>query len=333
MHILVIGAGVIGTVYAAKLREGGNAITVVARGDRIEEIRRDGLQLVHAVTGERSNTVVNVTERLGPSDQYDAAIITVRRDQLAALVPDLERNTIIPTLLFMLNNPTGTATLTRALGRNRVVLGFPGVGGVRDGAVVRYAAIAQQPTTLGEIDGQPTARLRALAAAFRRSQLRVVVSRNMDAWLKTHAMFMTAICGAIYQADGDCQRLSNDRDTLGLMARSVREGFTALETLGVRITPFSLRLLFSWLPRSFVVSYWSRFLRRPIADCVMGGHARNAPVEMREIANDCRDLLDRSGVEAPTLRTMFEAIERAASAPVPVRPSRPQPHRAASATS
>jgi ketopantoate reductase len=185
--------------------------------------------------------------------------------------------------------------------------------------VIRYALIDQQPTTLGEVDGQPTAPLRALAAAFRRSNLKGAISRYMDAWLKTHAMFVTSICGAIYLADGDCQRLSNDHATLALMAQSVREGFTTLQALGVRTTPFPLRVLFSWLPRSVAVSYWSRFLRRPIADCVFGAHARHAAREMRDIANDCRDLLDQSGVKAPTLRATFDAIDRAASVTVTAR--------------
>ena len=35
MKILVYGAGVIGTLYAARLQDGGNRVTVVARGQRL----------------------------------------------------------------------------------------------------------------------------------------------------------------------------------------------------------------------------------------------------------------------------------------------------------
>jgi hypothetical protein len=48
----------------------------------------------------------------------------------------------------MLNNPSGSATLTEALGSDRVLLGFPGTGGALQDEVVYCALIAQQPKNL-----------------------------------------------------------------------------------------------------------------------------------------------------------------------------------------
>jgi 2-dehydropantoate 2-reductase len=184
VKILVYGAGVVGTLYAARLQDGGNDVTVVARGQRLVDIRRYGLALEDIVGHGRSTTQVDTTERLGPNDQYDTALIAVRRDQVASVVPELTANHRIPTLIFMLNNPTGSSDLAQALGRDRVLLGFPGAGGTRDGHLVCYAMIAQQPTTLGELDGQRTARLRKLVETFRQCGFPTTTSRDMDAWLK-----------------------------------------------------------------------------------------------------------------------------------------------------
>jgi hypothetical protein len=52
--------------------------------------------------------------------------------------------------------------------------------------------VSQKPTTLGDLTGLRTERLSLLAGAFR--------ARDMDAWLKAHAFFVTAISGAIYLA-------------------------------------------------------------------------------------------------------------------------------------
>ena len=98
MKILVYGAGVIGTLYAAKLQEGGHRVTVVARGQRLADIRCYGLALEDIVGRVRSATEVDTTERLGPNDQYDFALITVRRDQMASVVPELTANHRIPIL-------------------------------------------------------------------------------------------------------------------------------------------------------------------------------------------------------------------------------------------
>jgi 2-dehydropantoate 2-reductase len=284
VKIIVYGAGVIGTLYAARLQEGGHRVTVVARGQRLADIRRYGLVLEDIVGHGRSTTRVDTIERVDPNDQYDIALISVRRDQVASVVPEFTTNHRIPILIFMLNNPTGTTDLAQALGRDRVLLGFPGAGGTRDGHVVRYAMIAQQPTTLGELGGRRTARLRELVEMFRQSGFRTTTSRDMDAWLKAHAFFVTAVSGAIYMAGGDCHRLSEDKATVVLMAKGVREGYAAVRALGLSVAPFALRVLFTWLPSAFAIYYWRRFFASKMADYVFGRHARAASGEMRELA-------------------------------------------------
>jgi 2-dehydropantoate 2-reductase len=234
VNILVLGAGVIGTLYAARMQEVGHRVTVLARGERLSDIRHFGLLLEDIVSGDQSTTKVATTERLGPDDQYDLTLITVRRDQLASIMAELSANRRIPTMLFMLNNPVGSDNLVDALGRERVLLGFPGAGGTRDSHVVRYALIAQQPTTLGELGDRQSDRLRTIAVAFRAAGFPTEISSDMDAWLKAHAFFVTAISGAIYLAGGDCHRLSDDGATLALMTKGVRERFAVVGRLGRR---------------------------------------------------------------------------------------------------
>ena len=46
MRILVVGAGVIGSVYAARLLEAGHTVTVSAPGRRLGELRDGGWETV-----------------------------------------------------------------------------------------------------------------------------------------------------------------------------------------------------------------------------------------------------------------------------------------------
>jgi 2-dehydropantoate 2-reductase len=288
VKILVYGAGVIGSLYAGKLQAGGHSVTVLARGDRLSEIRHYGLVLQDVVSGGRMAIDVETAERIAADAQYDIVLVTVRRDQLASAVSELKANRSIPNLLFMLNNLTRTESLAEALGRDRVLLGFPGAGGTRDRHVIHYALIPQQSTTLGEMDGQPSSRLCAIEMALRTSGFPTKISHDMDAWLKAHAFFVTAVSGAIYLAGGDCRRLSEEDTLLMLMTNGVREGFSAVRALGLTVTPLALRALFTWLPKSFAISYWRNFFRAETADYMFGRHARAASGEMRTIANDCR---------------------------------------------
>jgi 2-dehydropantoate 2-reductase len=309
MKVLVYGAGVIGTVYAAKLAAARHSVTMLARGRRLSDIRANGLELEDVVRGEHATISVGTTERLAPDDAYDLALVAVRRDQIAECIPELAANQLVPTFLFMVNNPLGSEDLARALGSDRVLLGFPGAGGTREGNLVQYAMVRQQPTTLGEIEGRGSRRLAEVMDLLRGAGIPTAMSSDMDACLKTHAFFVTAICGAIYLAGGDCQQLSNDTATLRLMVRGVREGFACVRTLGRPVTPFPLRVLFTWLPQLAAVTYWRQFMARPAADYVFGRHARAASKEMRAVAGDCRAMLALTGVSAPALERLYSAID------------------------
>jgi 2-dehydropantoate 2-reductase len=315
VKVLIFGAGVIGTFYGAKLAAAGHHVTLLARGERFTAISRHGLTLEDVVDGRRWSAQADIVRRTSPTDEFDLALIAVRRDQLAAALLELVTCAGISTLLFMLNNATGSAHLGELFGHDRIMLGFPGVGGALEANIVKYAVIAQQPTTLGELDGRRSARLLKIAKMFREAGLSIRLCNNMDAWLKAHAFFVTAICGAIYLSGGDCNRLSTADETLKLMTKGVREGFAAVHALGCSVVPFSLRVLFTWLPDPVAVSYWRRFLASEMADYIFGRHARAAAVEMQQIADDCRSLLMKSGVEAPALDQLYGAIDaRAAGA-------------------
>ena len=128
MKILVVGAGVLGSLYAARLQKSGNDVTVLARGDRLEEIRQDGLLLEDFMTRERTVTSVKTIPALEADDPYDWGIILVRKEQLATVLPFLKENKNIPNLLFMVNNPAGSDFLNNTLGSERVIDGLSGRG-------------------------------------------------------------------------------------------------------------------------------------------------------------------------------------------------------------
>ncbi|HEY1805689.1 MAG TPA: 2-dehydropantoate 2-reductase N-terminal domain-containing protein [Terracidiphilus sp.] len=313
MRILVYGAGVVGTVFAAGLARAGHDVTVLARGARLQEIQKHGLLVEDVVTNVRSTAPARTIDRLGEEDAYDLALITVRNDQLPMVIPVLAANTRIPTILFMLNNPSGSALWVDALGSNRALQGFPGVGGVLKDHVVRFIHIRQQPTTIGEPHGAHTARPKVLAKLMRTAGFPSRIDRDMDGWLMSHAFFVTSVCAAIYLAEGDCQRLSRDRTTVELMIDGVREGFRTVRALDHAVHPIPLRVLMTRLPRPAAVLYWRRFLSKKTAEFAFGQHARHAVGEMRALAGECRALVAKSGVDSPALRELYRAIDEYAA--------------------
>jgi 2-dehydropantoate 2-reductase len=319
LRILVIGAGVIGSVYAARLQAAGSNVTLLARGQHAADLRASGLVLQDASTGQSTTSHIQMVERLVPEESYDLALVCVRLDQVAATVPDLAANQHIPTLVFFLNNPTGTQVLVEQLGSQRVVLGFPGIGGTREGTRVRYVRIRQQPTTLGEVDGQMTARLRRLSAMLEQAGFPTALSRSMDGWLKTHGVFVSCVSAALALEGGDSVRLGQNRATVALMVSATREGFAALQSLGVRVTPFNLQLIFSWMPRWFAVRYWQRALQTPVGTLAIAPHANAAREEMGLVAREILAFLEPSLVPVPTLKRLLGALMETAPALQPLQ--------------
>lgn len=316
MKILIYGAGVLGSLYAARLQEAGHDVSVLARGRRLEELREHGVVLREARTGRQAVTRVGVVERLAPHEAYDLVVVIVRKNQLPSVLDALAESGSASDVLFMLNNASGPRQLTDVLGRERVILGFPGAGGWRKGHVVNYLIAPGwlqkvQTTTFGELDGGASPRLGRIMGAFRGAGFPVAASPNMDAWLKTHASVVVPLASAVHAAGGDVRRLSRTRDALVLTVRAIRENLRVLRALGVPVTPGALRAL-GWLPEPLLVALLRPLLDTEIAEAGLGPHAGAAPDETAQLASELAELARAAGASTPAADRLRGHLDPAA---------------------
>ena len=169
--------------------------------------------------------------------------------------------------------------------------------------------------TLGEVDGRITPRLRQLATLLERAGFPVALSRSMDGWLETHAVFVSCVSAALALEEGDSVRLGQSRERVALMVNAIREGFAALQSLGIPVAPFNLKLIFSWMPRWFAVRYWQHALQTSVGTLAIAPHARAARAEMGQVAREVLGLLQASSVPTPTLERLLAAFTRSVLAP------------------
>ena len=190
MKILVYGAGVLGSLFACRLLEAGHEVFVLARGQRLADLKQYGLVMEDMLSGRRTVHPVQWVEQLKPEDAYDLVLVIMGKHQVASVLPPLAANRFTPNVLFMGNNAAGPGEVVDALGAERVLLGFPLAGGTIKGEVVYYGADVgpiQARAVIGEIDGAVTPRIRQIARVFESAGFRTEISPNMDAWLKVHA--------------------------------------------------------------------------------------------------------------------------------------------------
>jgi 2-dehydropantoate 2-reductase len=300
---MVLGAGMQGTLYGVRLALAGHSVVLVVRGSRAAELRRAGAVIEDALSGERQVARLEVAEAVDAGAQADLCLVTVRREQLAQVLPGLRPASRILRILFFVNHACGSEFLFDAVGRGRTVLGFPGAAGSIEEGIDRYVEIREQPTVI-------ESRAEDLGEILRRAGFRVSRVRDMDSWLRRHAAFVTAISGALYEAGADARRLARDRGRVRHVILGIREAWAAMDQRAVGPAPFALRAIFEWVPLAVAVRYWQRLLGSERGEYYFARHARHAPVEMAALAQDVRELLH--GRSAPHLLRLYAAIDRAA---------------------
>jgi 2-dehydropantoate 2-reductase len=300
LRIVVLGAGVQGTVFAVRLARAGHQVTLISRPERASELRRRGAEIQDAETLRTWTKVLPVLEKLPPDFAADVCLVTVRREQIETVLPILAEAISIPRVVFLANNEYGSGNLQAVLGRSRTVLAFPGIAGYREGALIRYVDIAQQPTVV-ENDAQD------IVSLFRGAGFRVDRVRDMGAWLQRHAVFITAMAGALYESCGDARLLAQNSEAVTRVILGVRQGWAAEDRNGVGAAPLALRTMMCWVPLRLSAIYWRRLLASPRGDLYFARHARHAPAEMASLAADVRASLCEN--EAPELRRLLAFIE------------------------
>jgi len=303
MRVLVFGAGPLGSLMAARLHEAGQDVTLLARGQRLDDLKNHGVVLQDEESGEQEVAHVPVVEAFGPDDHYDLVMVVMRKNQAQDILPLLATNPHVSTYLFLMNNAEGPAPLVETLGAERVLLGFPLPGGSREGHVIHIVPVDEDhPYTvpIGEVDGQVRDRTRDVADLL--GSMRgydVEIRDDMDAWLKYHAcVTIVALGPAVCAAGIDMERLVRTRDLMLLSLRAMKEGFRGLRKhLGIPPAPRSFRLL-ELLPEPIWVWLLRRRLGEGEARSSIEGHSAAARDEMEHVAEELLAQLRAAG--APT---------------------------------
>ncbi len=300
----MIGAGVNGSVCAARLFERSVDVTLLARGKRLAEIESHGIVIENPFNQKRTVVKMKAIGELAPGDTYDYILVVVRRNQVAALLPTLAANSS-PNLVFMNNNLAGPGEIVAALGTERPMLGFVFAGGKRDGEIIRaMGPLKHSVTPFGEIDGRITPRLKRLVRLLNRAGLRSKVSTNVVDYLANHAAGVAALAPMLIKYRADLTALARSREDLKLAAAAFRETFPVLKALGHKIVPSGLQILA--VTPVFVLAFSLRLMcNSRFGEVGAAWHAQQAPDELQALAGDLRAAVIRSGVPAPALRKVL----------------------------
>jgi 2-dehydropantoate 2-reductase len=322
MRVCVVGAGSIGATIGAKLAAAGEQVCLIARGEHLHAIRREGLQLVDGV-GPRSGTFhLAASSEASDFGPQDLVVIALKAYSVASMLPRLAPlldagTAVLPALnglpwwyFYRSGGPyEGTrlrsldpeATMEAALDAARVV-----------GCVVHLAAEVVRPgrvehtggrrLIIGEPDGSDSERLRRIASALQAAGFDCEVTRQIRRaiWTKLigNMSFNPVATLTGYRMDQIC----NDAQLLDVIRAGLREGMEVAGRLGVSIgITVEQRIDIARQLGSARISMLQDLEQR-------------RPLELAAIVGAVIELADLTGVPVPATRALHALVQSRATA-------------------
>jgi 2-dehydropantoate 2-reductase len=204
MNICVVGAGAIGGLLAVRLAELGENVTVIVRGPHLEAVRANGMKLF--MDGSEHLARMTATDKLRDVGPQDLVILALKAHQLGGIAPDLKSliapQTVvvtaqngIPWWYFFKYDGPHRGTVLQSVDPGGIVAAHVDVSRVV-GSIIYPAADIVSPgvirhiegdrISLGELDGQDTERIRALAQLLRGAGFKVRIASDLrsEIWVK-----------------------------------------------------------------------------------------------------------------------------------------------------
>src|SRR5947208_17045688 len=194
MHIVVMGAGGVGGYFGAKLARAGETVTLVARGEHLAAIRRDGLRVRSAVEGEwvvRPAAVEHVRD-------------LPRADVVLFCVKAFDTEPAAERVRSVVGSETAVLSLQNGVDNEDKLDEILGAGHAM-GGVAQVFALIERPGVIahhflgriifGELDGRVSPRAERLGAALARAAIDAQLSTDIRRALWEKYALICAVAG------------------------------------------------------------------------------------------------------------------------------------------
>ena len=255
VRICVVGAGAIGGMLAARLSADNHDVSVIARGDHLDAIRRHGLRLVELDGSTTVAANIEASDDFGALGTHDTVILALKAHQIAAVAHQLgalfdEHTTVVPVQNGIgwwyferhggphdgrrLESLDPDGAIAAAVEAERIVacIAYPAAEKTAPGVITH---VEGDRFPVGELDGTKSSRARELAGALASAgfKSRVLTDIRSVLWVKAWGNLafnpISALTGATLA--GICRTPA----TRSLAAQMMTEAGQIAEALGVSI--------------------------------------------------------------------------------------------------
>ena len=300
MKILVYGAGVLGCNLARNLFRAGKDVTLLARGNWAEAIRKNGLRIKDKFSPRTSVSRIPVVTELAPDDRYDVIFVVLRYTQLDSALDTLRTNRT-KNIVFVGNNVRARA-LAAALPEKNVLFAFALSAGHREAD--RVVSIDLKKITIGQLQGE-VSNAGLIGEIFVGTKYKVVYEPNMEDYLFCHAAFVMPAVFACYKTDGDLKKLRRNTTYLNRLIDANIEGYRAIKNAGHAILPKADADFESEKYRRTCLHFFKLMCATSLGKICASDHAMNAIDGMSALNRDIKKFFDENGAVYP----VWQALE------------------------
>ncbi|HXY10692.1 MAG TPA: 2-dehydropantoate 2-reductase N-terminal domain-containing protein [Terriglobales bacterium] len=318
MRVLVVGAGIIGSIYGWALAKSGHQVVHLVRSGRASKLR-DGLTLDIFDRRKRHKRNfrglyrLNAVETLSPTDPFDLVIVPVKHYALVETLKGIVSQTGSAEFLLLTQNWRGTDDIDLVLPRTRYIYGDAKAGGTfSEGTLVA----ALKAVDIGSPEGEPSVLARKVEALFASADFQTGLHSDMLHYLWVQYAITGGLWAALIQA-GSIDAILSDREATPAALGAARECLQVVKRRGVDLsryaeaTPF---LTSSALSRRFNIWMTRWMFRHDDYTKRCSAHAFGDPVEVKTFYDDLIDMGHQHGVSMLVMESYREAIRRFAEA-------------------
>ena len=239
MKVAVMGAGSIGGYFGGMLARAGHDVTLIARGDHLDAIRRNGL--IMRTQGGEFTVPCAATDRPAEVGPVDLALLTTKTYHNAVAVPQMAPMIGSGTAILCLQNGIDSyVPLVDAFPESVVLPGAAYIEAGRSGpGVVTQAGDIVRIVT-GSVRGSDAshqARAEEVSAAFRDAGVPAEASDDISIALWTKFLFITTMAGTTSLAREYLRDLLPRPEWHRIIVGCMQEIERAGRTSGVELAP------------------------------------------------------------------------------------------------
>lgn len=313
MKVLIIGAGVIGTVYGWALSEAGCDITHYVRPGRSIKYKSG---IIMDVLDSRKNHKkkyigkynVKTTEILTKPNSFDLVIIPTKPYQLEEALRTVVSKINDTDILLLTQNWYGTDIIDTIIPQSEYIFGDAKAGGTFEGNRLKCAIFPS--IDIGQVGGQKSPCLAKVTKLFEEGRIKPTIQENILHYIWIQYAINAGFWPALVRAGGIGQLLK-DRKTGDLTLFAVKECLEVVSKRGVDLRKYPDVKMYSN----------TSFLARRIAEIVLNimfrfnesvkrtsAHALADPREIRESYYDLLNTGRKLGVEMTTMASFERDI-------------------------